>query len=107
MNTTIHMPRHAEEIIERLQKHGYEAYIVGGCVRDSMIGREPGDWDITTSATPWQVKQVFGRTIDTGIQHGTVTIMRGKEGYETGWTESMRMEDIPSRCPLLRIWRRI
>ncbi len=82
MNNRIHMPRQAEEIIEKLNQHGYEAFIVGGCVRDSLMGRMPEDWDITTSATPQQVKAVFGRTIDTGIQHGTVTIMRGKIGYE-------------------------
>ena len=61
---------------------GYEAYLVGGCVRDMLLGREPEDWDITTSAEPAQVKAVFRRTVDTGIQHGTVTVMMGKEGYE-------------------------
>lgn len=78
----IQIPAHAQEILEKLNEHGYEAYIVGGCVRDMMLGREPGDWDITTSALPWQVKQVFSRTVDTGIQHGTVTVLMGKEGYE-------------------------
>ena len=61
---------------------GYEAYVVGGCVRDSILGRTPGDWDITTSASPQQVKALFPRTIDTGIEHGTVTVMDGKEGFE-------------------------
>ncbi len=69
-------------IIDRLNEHGYEAYVVGGCVRDMILKREPGDWDITTSARPEQVKALFNRTLDTGIQHGTVTIMVGKEGYE-------------------------
>lgn len=78
----IRMPAHAEEIINRLNEYGYEAYIVGGCVRDMLLGREPGDWDITTSALPAQVKQVFGRTVDTGIRHGTVTVLMGKESYE-------------------------
>lgn len=78
----IQIPAHAQEILEKLNEHGYEAYIVGGCVRDMMLGREPGDWDITTSALPWQVKQVFSRTVDTGIQHGTVTVLMEKEGYE-------------------------
>lgn len=78
----ISIPRQAEEIIEKLNRHGFEAFVVGGCVRDSLMGREPGDWDITTSARPQQVKEIFGRTIDTGIKHGTVTIMRGKVGYE-------------------------
>lgn len=78
----IKMPAAAEEIIRKLNAHGYEAYVVGGCVRDMMLGREPGDWDITTSARPEQVKQVFRRTVDTGIQHGTVTVMMGREGFE-------------------------
>lgn len=78
----IRVPNQAKEIIEKLMEHGYEAYVVGGCVRDSLLGRAPGDWDITTSAKPQQVKALFGRTIDTGIQHGTVTIMRGRTGYE-------------------------
>lgn len=71
----IHMPAGAEYIIEQLNNHGFEAYIVGGCVRDSLLGKNPNDWDITTSATPYQVKEIFKRTIDTGIQHGTVTVM--------------------------------
>ena len=78
----ITVPAPAEEIIKKLNDNGYEAYVVGGCVRDVLLGREPEDWDITTSALPEQVKQVFGRTVDTGIQHGTVTVMVGKEGYE-------------------------
>ena len=82
MDVTIPIPRAAEEIIDKLNKNGFEAYVVGGCVRDALMGREPGDWDITTSAKPEQVKAVFGRTIDTGIKHGTVTIMRGRTGYE-------------------------
>ena len=82
MDVTIHIPRAAEEIIDKLNSYGFEAYVVGGCVRDALMGREPGDWDITTSAKPEQVKAVFGRTIDTGIKHGTVTILRGRTGYE-------------------------
>ena len=69
-------------IINTLEDAGYEAFAVGGCVRDALMGRVPNDWDITTSATPMQVKELFRRTIDTGIKHGTVTIMLGKEGYE-------------------------
>lgn len=78
----IQMPDKVKEIIKTLVDHGYEAYAVGGCVRDSILGRIPGDWDITTSAKPEQVKQLFRRTIDTGIEHGTVTIMLDKEGFE-------------------------
>ncbi|MDE5933433.1 MAG: CCA tRNA nucleotidyltransferase [Lachnospiraceae bacterium] len=78
----IPLPRKVEDIIERIQTAGYEAYAVGGCVRDSILGKEPDDWDITTSAKPEEVKKLFERTIDTGIQHGTVTVMVGREGFE-------------------------
>ncbi len=71
----IELPKNVKFIIEQLEKAGYEAYAVGGCVRDGLLGRTPGDWDITTSARPQQVKAVFKRTIDTGIQHGTVTVL--------------------------------
>ena len=76
------MPVQVEEILGNLREHGYEAFAVGGCVRDAILGRIPGDWDITTSAHPEEVKQVFGHTIDTGLQHGTVTVMRDHIGYE-------------------------
>ena len=82
MELTMQVPKHAQEILEQLNNHGFEAYVVGGCVRDSLLHRVPGDWDITTSARPEQVKAIFGHTIDTGLQHGTVTIMRDKVGYE-------------------------
>lgn len=76
------IPEDVRWIIGRLNQQGYEACAVGGCVRDMLLGREPEDWDITTSARPEQVKAVFGRTVDTGIAHGTVTVLRGKQGYE-------------------------
>lgn len=76
------IPENVEFIIKTLEEHGHEAYAVGGCVRDMVLGREPEDWDITTSARPHEVKSLFRRTIDTGIQHGTVTVMLEKEGYE-------------------------
>ncbi len=76
------IPEKVRLIIESLEEHGHEAYAVGGCVRDTLLGREPEDWDITTSARPEQVKEIFHRTVDTGIQHGTVTVMFGKEGFE-------------------------
>ena len=78
----IQIPEKAKYIIETIQNAGFEAYVVGGCVRDSILGRCPEDWDITTSARPEQVKTLFRRTIDTGIQHGTVTVMLDKEGFE-------------------------
>lgn len=80
------MPEKVKFIIETLETHGYEAYAVGGCVRDTMLHRTPGDWDITTQAKPEQVKEIFAEknihTIDTGIQHGTVTVMVEHEGFE-------------------------
>ncbi len=78
----IKLPDKVSKIIDRLTAAGYEAYAVGGCVRDSVLGREPNDWDITTSAKPMEVKQLFSRTIDTGIKHGTVTVMLDKQGFE-------------------------
>lgn len=78
----IQLPEKVKFIIDKLENAGYEAYAVGGCVRDSLLGRIPDDWDVTTSATPMQVKSVFARTIDTGIQHGTVTVMLEHEGFE-------------------------
>lgn len=76
------MPEKVNYIIETIQAAGFEAYAVGGCVRDSILGRIPDDWDITTSAKPEQVKDLFRRTIDTGLQHGTVTVMLDKDGFE-------------------------
>ena len=76
------LPAAVTSIIERLETAGYEAYAVGGCVRDMLLSREPNDWDITTSASPQQVKQVFRKTVDTGIEHGTVTVVMEHENYE-------------------------
>ena len=74
-------PANVRTIITKLQDAGYEAYAVGGCVRDSVLGRVPNDWDITTNALPEQVKKLFRRTIDVGIEHGTVKVMIGNDGY--------------------------
>ena len=78
----IQLPEKVNMIISTLQTHGYEAYAVGGCVRDSILGRIPDDWDITTSATPLETKQLFKRTFDTGIEHGTITVLIDKEAFE-------------------------
>lgn len=78
----IELPRKVQIIIQTLQNHGYEAYAVGGCVRDSILGRTPDDWDITTSALPSETKALFPRTFDTGIEHGTITVLIEKEGFE-------------------------
>ena len=69
-------------IIKTLNDHDHQAFAVGGCVRDMYLGIEPNDWDIATSALPGQVKQIFPKTFDTGIEHGTVTVLFGKSGYE-------------------------
>lgn len=78
----IRLPEKVKYIIDTIMKAGYEAYAVGGCIRDSILGRTPDDWDITTSASPYQVKELFQRTVDTGLKHGTVTVMLDKEGFE-------------------------
>ena len=76
------LPKNVSYIISKLEQAGYEAYAVGGCVRDTLLERKPQDWDITTSAKPLEIKQLFKKTIDTGIQHGTVTVMLDHIGYE-------------------------
>lgn len=76
------LPEQVKYIIKTLNQAGFEAYAVGGCVRDSIMGRKPDDWDITTDASPKEVKALFRRTVDTGIKHGTVTVMLQKTGYE-------------------------
>ncbi len=77
----IQLPDKVHNIINTLEEAGYEAYAVGGCVRDSILGRKPDDWDITTSAKPEETKHLFPRTVDTGIKHGTVTVLLGGEGF--------------------------
>ena len=74
---TVKLPDNVDMIIKALHSAGYEAYVVGGCTRDSIMGLKPDDWDITTSALPWQVKEVFCsyHIIETGIKHGTVTVI--------------------------------
>ena len=80
----IDMPQGARAIVQGLQDANYEAYVVGGCVRDGLLGLAPADWDICTSATPEEMKEHFARrnipTIDTGIKHGTITVDMGFSG---------------------------
>ncbi len=78
----INLPLDVSEIIRELEKCGFEGFAVGGCVRDSILGRTPDDWDITTSAKPEEIKKIFPRTVDTGIAHGTVTVLWGSGQYE-------------------------
>ena len=83
---SITLPKSVARILRTLEKAGFEAYAVGGCVRDTLLDRQPGDWDITTSARPREVKALFRRTIDTGIQHGTVTVLMREENQQfTGY----------------------
>ena len=84
MKFNINIPSDANEIIHTLQNHGHSAYVVGGCVRDSIIGRTIHDWDICTSATPNEMLEIFKdrRVIETGLQHGTITIVINGEPYE-------------------------
>lgn len=81
----------AEYIIEQLEKNGYEAYIVGGCVRDMLMDKKPYDWDICTQARPGKVKRIFSHAIDTGIKHGTVTVIYNELPYEV---TTMRTEGV-------------
>ena len=78
----IELPGQVTRIIRQLNQAGFEAFAVGGCVRDSLLGKQPEDWDITTDAKPEQVKEIFRKTVDTGIQHGTVTVLMDGCGYE-------------------------
>ena len=78
------IPEHARIVVDRLEYCGYEAYVVGGCVRDSLLGRTPKDWDVCTNALPDEVLRVFRRfhVIKTGLKHGTVTVMVNHEPVE-------------------------
>jgi tRNA nucleotidyltransferase (CCA-adding enzyme) len=84
MNEQIVIEPGAAALLRQLHQAGYSAYVVGGCVRDALLGREPNDWDICTSATPDQVLALFGAQscILTGLKHGTVTVRRGEQNYE-------------------------
>lgn len=76
------IPEKVQYILDRLKDNDFEAYAVGGCVRDMILGKNPEDWDITTSAKPHELKSLFRRTVDTGIDHGTVTVLLDKEHFE-------------------------
>ena len=107
------IPKDVMFIIRKLEEHGFEAYAVGGCVRDMILGRTPQDWDITTSALPLQVKEIFHRTIDTGLQHGTVTVMLKGVGYEVTtyridgkYTDSRHPESVEFTADLIEDLKR-
>ncbi len=82
MNFNINIPNDVRFILETLKNNGHEAYIVGGCVRDSILNNIPKDWDITTKARPEEVIKLFDKVILTGVKHGTVTVLINSEGYE-------------------------
>ena len=106
----IQIPEKVNKIIHTLQEHGYEAYAVGGCVRDSFLGREPMDWDITTSAMPEETKALFPHTFDTGIEHGTITVLLDHEGFEVTpivWMASTKTAVIRKKLYLSAICKRI
>ena len=84
-NVKIELPASAAKVIAEIEKAGFEAYVVGGCVRDSILGKKPDDWDITTSARPQDIKKIFRSTVDTGIKHGTVTVLMRENGKLTGY----------------------
>ena len=76
------LPESVVHILEKLNKNGFEGYVVGGCVRDHIMGKKPNDYDIATSALPEDVKKIFNHTVDTGIKHGTVTVIADRKSYE-------------------------
>lgn len=80
----IDIPEDVTKLLGKLQNAGHEAYVVGGCVRDSLSGRTPSDWDICTSATPDEMEEVFlyDFTVPTGLKHGTITVFMSNQGYE-------------------------
>lgn len=81
----IRLPAGAAFVLERLHENGYQGYVVGGCVRDSLLGRAPKDWDICTDALPEEMQRIFRdqHVIETGLKHGTLTVMVDHEPYET------------------------
>lgn len=87
------IPEGASRIIRELNNRGFEGFVVGGCVRDSLLGKTPNDWDITTSATPEEVKAIFPKTFDTGIEHGTVTVVfKNEHGYDNYEVTTYRID---------------
>ena len=105
------VPQNVRDVCARLAEAGHEAVAVGGAVRDALLGRDPGDWDVATSATPDEVIALFPRTIPTGLQHGTVTIVtgRGAESHvevttfrgEGAYTDARRPDHVTFGVPLV------
>ena len=105
------VPANVREVCARLTAAGHEAVAVGGAVRDALLGRDPGDWDVATSAHPDQVLALFTRTIPTGLQHGTVTIVTGKGAHshvevttfrgEGAYTDARRPDSVTFGVPIV------
>lgn len=93
----INIPSGAAQILSMLKRHGFDGYVVGGCTRDSLLGLQPKDWDICTSALPEQVEEIFkgNRIIETGLKHGTVTIVMDDGQYEV---TTFRTDGVYSDC---------
>lgn len=101
------IPEYAQTVLKTLEDNGYEAYLVGGCVRDMLLGRVPNDYDIATNALPEQVKECFAKTIDTGIKHGTVTVAIESDMVEVttyrtehGYSDGRRPDNVEFNCSL-------
>ena len=101
------IPKYAQVVLKILEDNGYEAYLVGGCVRDLLLDRIPNDYDIATNALPNQVKECFTKTIDTGIRHGTVTVVIGDDTVEVttyrtehGYSDGRRPDSVEFNCSL-------
>lgn len=92
-NFRINLPEEVTQIINTLNDNGYKAYIVGGCVRDSILKKQPKDWDVSTSATTDQIKSIFSKTIDTGIKHGTVSVVIDNKVIEVTTFRTVHIED--------------
>ncbi|MBZ0117424.1 MAG: hypothetical protein K8H88_10540, partial [Sandaracinaceae bacterium] len=99
--TRDHIPEPVHELCKRLEREGHRAWVVGGCVRDLLMGRPISDWDLATTALPGDVQRIFRRTIPTGIQHGTVTVLHKGEAYEvttlrgeSGYTDGRRPDEV-------------
>jgi tRNA nucleotidyltransferase (CCA-adding enzyme) len=101
------IPEYAQTVLKTLEDNGYEAYLVGGCVRDILLDRIPNDYDVATNALPEQVKDCFEKTIDTGIKHGTVTVMVKDDTVEVttyrtehGYSDGRRPDSVEFNCSL-------
>ena len=82
MNYKINISSSAKKVLKILKNNGFEGFVVGGCVRDSLLKKEPMDWDITTNALPEEIISIFDKTIPTGLKHGTITVIVDNEPFE-------------------------